>query len=165
MNTPRSFSWSVSSNVCNNCTWSNFQCSSNFWWIYFKMTGYFKQIISIFSPTMLDKFNLRWFLPVSQDGHFKMFSNHGGQFTMIFTQLRLKYPQICSALPGGCDYTPLWARKTLNRIPSMQAYGLFSIPNVPYPHASALHSNDYNFTLSTVNFISGSAQKSFPNIF
>ena len=76
------------------CTWSNFQCSSNFWWIYFKITGYFKQIILIFSPIMLDKFNLRWFLAVSQDGHFKMFSNHGGQFTMIFTQLRLKYPQI-----------------------------------------------------------------------
>ena len=52
------------------CTCSNFQCSSN-WWIYFKMTGYFKQIILIFSPTMLDKFNLRWFLAVSQDGHFK----------------------------------------------------------------------------------------------
>ena len=30
------------------------------------------------------------FLAVLQDGHFKMFSNHGGQFTMIFTQLRLK---------------------------------------------------------------------------
>ena len=39
----------------------------------------------------------------------------------------------------------------------MQAYGLLSIPNVPYPHASALHSTDHNFKLSTVNFFSGSA--------
>ena len=30
------------------------------------------------------------FSAVSEDCHFKMFSNHGGQFTMIFTQLRLK---------------------------------------------------------------------------
>ena len=51
----------------------------------FQWLGYFKQIISIFSPTMLDKFNLRWFRGVSQDTHFKMFTNHGGQFTMIFT--------------------------------------------------------------------------------
>ena len=36
---------------------------------------YFKQIISIFSPTMVDKLNSRWFLVVSEDGHFKMFSN------------------------------------------------------------------------------------------
>ena len=39
----------------------------------------------------------------------------------------------------------------------MQASGLLSIPNVPYPHASALHSTDKNFKLSTVNFLSGSA--------
>ena len=39
----------------------------------------------------------------------------------------------------------------------MQAYGLLSSPNVPYLHASALHSTDYNFKLLTVNFFSGSA--------
>ena len=29
------------------------------------------------------------FLAASEDGHFKMFSKHGGQFTMIFTQFAL----------------------------------------------------------------------------
>ena len=37
---------------------------------------------------MLDEFKV--ILAVSQDGNFKMFSDHGGQFTMIFNQLRLK---------------------------------------------------------------------------
>ena len=41
----------------------------------------------------------------------------------------------------------------------MQAYGLLSIPIVSYPHASALHSTDENFKLSTVNLFSGSASE------
>ena len=45
---------------------------------------YFKQVIMIFSPTMVDKFNLRWFLAIPEDGDFKMFSNHVGLFTMNF---------------------------------------------------------------------------------
>ena len=39
--------------------------------------SYCRTVLSISSPTMLDKFILRWFLAVSQNGHFQMFSNHG----------------------------------------------------------------------------------------
>ena len=69
---------------------------------------------------MGDKFNLSWFLVVLEDDRFKMFANHGGQFTVVFTQLRLKEPRIRSPLPGGCDWTPLWARTPLNPLPFMK---------------------------------------------
>ena len=54
------------------------------------MTGYFKQIISIFSSTMLDKFNLRVIFSLRFTR--RSFQNHGGQFTQVLQPWETVYP-------------------------------------------------------------------------